>query len=118
MTEPELTNDTIAEQVMGWTFNRDRGEWFCDGAFVRQGFAPLDDAKDDLEVFSHVRAQIDKCNPRFLAFYSRLIDVLQQDSAVGPVGPDYDYLCLMHYYRVGDYSRAAMAAIQPSGIPG
>jgi len=116
MTETEITNEMVAEQVMGWTqrpVGRGRHlKWFNADGDGQELFYPLDDAGDDYLVFDRVRDQIDERNSRFMNFYEYLSDVLQSNPDSGPANPDCDHLYLMHYYRVGDYSRAAMAAIQ------
>ncbi len=114
----EITNDAIAEHVMGWTQKPigpwQKLHWVDSTGFERDTFTPLWCASEDYLVFNHVRDQIDECNPRYAKFYEHLLDVLQSNPNGGPPIANYDHLHLMHWYRVGDYSRAAMATIKQS----
>lgn len=113
----ELTNDLIAEQVMGWTrklFGRGkRLEWVDANDIMQPLFYPLDCVGNDCQVFDHVRSKIDERNPAYDRFYEHLSDVLHENPNAGPldVNEPVDPLYLMHHYRVGDYSRAAMRCV-------
>lgn len=110
----EITNDLIAVQVMGWTRQTPfAGSGFA-FAYCGQRFRPLNNSDHDIVVFDYVRNEIDERNPKYGRFYEHLSDVLSENPDAGPMEDNepVDSLYLMHWYRVGDYSRAAVAAIQ------
>lgn len=50
--------------------------------------------------------------PAYKDYYKYLRDILSQNPESGPNNPDDSNLYLIHWYRPGDYSRAALAALK------
>jgi len=104
----ELTNDMIAEQVMGWSKVRGVG-WRRDPLHIRHGhFRPLDDAADDFVVFDRAREWFETDDRRSCIFWHQLAKLCRSRSP--HTSDDFRDIHLLHYYQVGDYSRAAMVA--------
>lgn len=109
----ELTNDAVAEQVMGWTKRpHDREkimEWFDANDIIQPCFYPLRSARADFVVFDKAREWFKTDDRKSCAFWHQLAKILRSRSP--HMSEDFRDLHLMHYYKVGDYSRAAMAAV-------
>lgn len=104
----------VAEKVLGWQ-RANKGGWFIHPPVRRRivHFYPDTNANDDLLALHEVRrwASTIELLPRFPAFYLAL-NAVWQERSIGLVGERSDDKIAAVFYEVGDYSRAALAALK------
>lgn len=111
----DVTNKLVGELVMGWT-QKDSDIWEKPDCTMIGRFAPLTIGSDDVQVLAVVRSWLDgddrfETEGRYNVFYRVLSETLRSRDPYYRDTVNQFELYYLDLYEVGDFARAAFAAV-------